>query len=103
MLVLTRHIDETIVIGDRVEIRILAIYEDGIRLAIRFPQTANPELTVTLKINQSARIGDQIVVVAVSTRTNHARIGIIAPPDLPIFRGEIEPSDDPPVTQDDPC
>jgi sRNA-binding carbon storage regulator CsrA len=101
MLVLTRNVDETIVIGSLVEIRIIAIHEHGIHLAIRFRQKDVPVLTMTLKMQQTVHIGDQIVVVAVSTRSNHARIGITAPPGLPIFRGETEPPDDKTVMQDD--
>ena len=98
MLVLTRRAGETILIGDLVEIQIVVVYEHGVRLTIRFLKTDTPPLAMTLNTNQSMEIGNQIVLLITSCMSNRARIGITAPPDLPIARGEIHAIDDATVT-----
>ncbi len=102
MLVLTRRPGETILIGDLVEIQIAVIYEHGARLRIRFLKTDTPPLALTLNTNQSMEIGGQIVLLTVSAVSNRARIGIAAPPGLPIARGEIHSVDNATVTHNAP-
>ena len=46
-------------------------------------------LTLTRKVGESIRIGDEIEIVVKEIRRNQVRIGIIAPRDVPIYREEI--------------
>lgn len=46
-------------------------------------------LTLTRKVGESIRIGDNIEIVVKEIRRNQVRIGIIAPRDVPIYREEV--------------
>ncbi len=46
-------------------------------------------LTLTRKVGESIRIGDEIEIVVKEIRRNQVRIGIIAPREVPIYREEI--------------
>lgn len=46
-------------------------------------------LTLTRKVGESIRIGDNIEIVVKEIRRNHIRIGISAPKDVKIFREEL--------------
>ncbi len=46
-------------------------------------------LVLTRKTNQSFMIGDHVVVSVLSVVGEKVRIGIQAPPDVPVFRTEI--------------
>jgi carbon storage regulator len=46
-------------------------------------------LTLTRKVGEIIHVGDGIVVVVKEIRRNHVRIGIQAPRELKIYRGEI--------------
>lgn len=46
-------------------------------------------LVLTRKSNQSIMIGDEIEVSVLSVMGEKVRIGIQAPPDVPVFRTEI--------------
>jgi carbon storage regulator len=60
-------------------------------------------LTLTRKVGESIRIGDEIQIVVKEIRRNHVRIGILAPKEVKIYReevyrnilGETEPNHDP--------
>ncbi|MBI4580827.1 MAG: carbon storage regulator [Planctomycetes bacterium] len=91
MLVLTRRAGEAIIIGDLLEIRLLGVSESRVQLAIRSLKADIPLLKLTLSTDQCVEIGDQIVVKAVRRAGEHSRIGITAPPDMPIVRGEKRP------------
>jgi carbon storage regulator len=58
----------------------------GIPLAER---KVEPMLVLTRKTNQSIMIGDDIEVSVLSVVGEKVRIGIQAPPDVPVFRTEI--------------
>lgn len=59
-------------------------------------------LTLTRKVGESIRIGDEIEIVVKEIRRNQVRIGIVAPREVPIYREEVyesmkadgEPSDE---------
>lgn len=53
-------------------------------------------LVLTRKLNESVRISDDIVVTLLEIRGNRIRLGITAPKDIEITRGELldEPTDD---------
>ena len=46
-------------------------------------------LTLTRKVGESIRIGDDIEIVVKEIRRNQVRIGIVAPREVPIYREEI--------------
>ncbi len=46
-------------------------------------------LTLTRKVGESIRIGDDIEIVVKEIRKNQVRIGIVAPRDVKIFREEV--------------
>ncbi len=46
-------------------------------------------LTLTRKVGESIRIGDEIQIVVKEIRRNHVRIGILAPREIKIFREEV--------------
>ncbi|MBH23245.1 MAG: carbon storage regulator [Myxococcales bacterium] len=46
-------------------------------------------LTLTRKIGESIRIGDEIQIVVKEIRKNQVRIGIIAPREIKIYREEV--------------
>lgn len=46
-------------------------------------------LTLTRKVGESIRIGDDIQIVVKEIRRNHVRIGILAPRDVKIYREEV--------------
>lgn len=46
-------------------------------------------LTLTRKVGEMIRIGDDIQIVVKEIRKNQVRIGIIAPSDVKIFREEV--------------
>lgn len=48
-------------------------------------------LILSRKINQEIAIGEGISVVIVSVRGQQVRLGIKAPPEVPIRREELEP------------
>ena len=46
-------------------------------------------LTLTRKVGESIRIGDDIEIVVKEIRRNQVRIGIVAPREVPIYREEV--------------
>ena len=44
-------------------------------------------LTLTRKVGESIRIGDDIEIVVKEIRRNQVRIGIVAPREIPIYQG----------------
>jgi carbon storage regulator len=46
-------------------------------------------LVLTRKSDEAFRIGDDITVTVLSIRGNQVQLGISAPPDVRIYRGEV--------------
>lgn len=46
-------------------------------------------LTLTRKVGESIRIGENIEIVVKEIRRNQVRIGIVAPRDVSIYREEV--------------
>lgn len=49
-------------------------------------------LVLSRKLGEKIVIGDGIVLTVVKVDRNQVRLGIEAPPDVPVFREEIAPS-----------
>ncbi|WP_082825499.1 carbon storage regulator CsrA [Marinomonas sp. TW1] len=85
MLILTRRIGETIMIGDEIEVTISGIKGNLIRI-----RTATPALlTQTRKVGQAINIGDNISVEILSVKGMQVRLGITAPRNIAVHREEI--------------
>lgn len=56
-------------------------------------------LTLTRKVGESIRIGENIEIVVKEIRRNQVRIGIVAPRDVSIYREEVYEAI---LDQDDP-
>lgn len=46
-------------------------------------------LTLTRKVGESIRIGDDVEIIVKEVRRNQVRIGIVAPREIPIYREEV--------------
>ncbi|MEN3202544.1 MAG: carbon storage regulator CsrA [Atribacterota bacterium] len=46
-------------------------------------------LVITRRLNESIRIGDNIEVKVVAIERGKVRLGVLAPPDVPIYREEL--------------
>lgn len=46
-------------------------------------------LMLTRKTGERICIGDGIVIIVREVRGGHVKIGVEAPPDVPVFRGEL--------------
>jgi carbon storage regulator len=57
-------------------------------------------LTLTRKVGESIKIGDDIEIVVKEIRRNQVRIGIVAPRDVPVYRTEVYLTTD--ATDQDP-
>jgi len=86
MLVLTRKIQESLVIGEDIRITVVAIRGNIVSLGITAPST----LAINCKdrgcSEQSVGIGQDVEIIVVGICRNRARIGIIAPGQMAIRR-----------------
>lgn len=46
-------------------------------------------LVLSRKLNQEIRIGENIVVRVIGIKGNQVRLGIVAPPEIPVLREEL--------------
>lgn len=46
-------------------------------------------LTLTRKVGESIRIGDDVEIIVKEIRRNQIRVGIVAPKSTPIYREEV--------------
>lgn len=46
-------------------------------------------LTLTRKVGETIKIGDNIEIIVKEIRRNQVRIGIVAPREVPIYREEV--------------
>jgi len=92
MLVLTRHPNEAILIGDDVEITVLAIIGETVRLRISCPRMDPPVREETLRFDNLLGISGKVEVRVVSLRPEggRVRLGVKAPSSVPIARQELK-------------
>jgi carbon storage regulator CsrA len=91
MLVLTRLPREAILIGDDIEITVLAIKDDTVRLKIDCPRMDPPAREETLRLDNLLSINGKVEVRVVSIRPEggRVRLGVNAPRSIPIAREEV--------------
>jgi len=46
-------------------------------------------LTLTRKIGETIQLGDDITLVVKEIRRNHVRLGVVAPREVKVYRGEV--------------
>lgn len=83
MLVLTRRLGESIIIGDDIIITVLNISEDQIYLDVNISES------LTINIQESVSIRADIKVKVVKIDKNQVKLGITAPDDVIIKREEV--------------
>jgi carbon storage regulator CsrA len=90
MLVLTRLPNEAILIGDDIEITVLAISGGSVRLRISCPRMDPPVREETLRLDNLLSISGKVEVRVVSIRQEggRVRLGVKAPRSIPIAREE---------------
>ncbi len=86
MLILTRKLGESIVIGDDIKITVLIIYKTQIKLGV------NDSEVVTIKLQESVSIRDDIIIKVVKIISNQVKLGIIAP-NMVVNREEVPKED----------
>ncbi len=83
MLILTRKLGESIIIGDDIKITVLDKCINQIRLGV------NDSEGVTLDIQETITIKDGITVKLVKIEKNQVKLGIEAPEDVTVYREEV--------------
>jgi len=105
MLVLTRKIDQTVLIGEDIALMVRAVRPDGIGLGVTCPEgtllraTGSARLVATpghvdLAVDQALLIGPDIRITIeglhfIEGQPTRVRLGIQAPREIPILREEI--------------
>ena len=92
MLVLTRLPNEAILIGDDIEITVLTIVGDSVRIRISCPRMEPPVCEETLRLDNLLSINGKVEVRIVSCRpeAGRVRLGVNAPRNIPIAREEVK-------------
>ena len=87
MLVLTRRLNESLLIGDDIKITVLNIGKSQIKLGV------NDSEGVTLDLQETITIKDDITVKLVKTDKTQVKLGIEAPENVTINREEVYKKD----------
>lgn len=106
MLVLSRHADEGILIGDDVLVTVLSLRGNKVRLGISAPPEVgiiraelpgfgcggsggSGMLVLSRKVNEGIRIGDTVTLKVIKISGKSVRLGIDAPKDVSVLRAEL--------------
>jgi sRNA-binding carbon storage regulator CsrA len=91
-LVLTRHPHQSILIGDDIEVTVLAIGGNTVRLRISCERLDPPVREETLRLDDIVRINEQAQVQVVMLRPEGGRVplGVNAPREVNIAREEVK-------------
>lgn len=87
MLVLSRSVNQSIVIDESVELHIRAVTSDSVDLVI-VGLPGEDLHRHTIQLNQSVNVCDDVIVTLIQVRDGKARLGIDAPRETSIHRGE---------------
>lgn len=107
MLVITRKLDQSMVLGSRVHITVVEVLSSAIILEIRGPRNTKiqweksnrrhsvtatggeQDVWVTLDPHGAILIDREITVTLIEVRQEKARLGFIAPKHISVLRGEV--------------
>ena len=92
MLVLTRYPRQSILIGEDIEVTVLAIANNIVRLRISCPRLDPPIREEALRLEDKVRINEQAQVQVVMLRPEggRVRLGVNAPREVNIAREEVK-------------
>ena len=95
MHMITRHQDESILIGDHMTVTVTEVDRDGIRLMIEGELIGGPDDGLViheareLGVGGEVRLGELVTLNLANIRGTSARIGVIAPANVVIRRKEM--------------
>lgn len=95
MNMITRHPDESILIGDHMMVTVTEIDRGGVRLMIEGELIGGPDDGLViheareLAIGSEVRLGDLVTLTLASVKGTGARIGVLAPAHVAIRKKEM--------------
>jgi carbon storage regulator len=97
MLVLTRKAGQSIMIGDDIEVCVISVVGDGVRIEVAFRSPLGEQMRVGMQAPrlgparsaQSMMISDDIEVSVLAVIGEKVRVGIQAPRAVPVYRSEV--------------
>ncbi len=90
MLVLSRQVDETVLIGDAIAVTVVSINPEGATLHVRYrDKNHRLEQKLALEIDDRLEITDDIYVSVLDIRGDKIRLAVVAPKTMAVHRKEI--------------
>ena len=97
MLVLTRKAGQSIMIGDDIEVRVVSVIGDKVRIEVDLHSPLGELVRVGMqgprvapaRTSQSMSIGEDVEVSVLSVIGEKVRVGIQAPRAVPVYRSEV--------------
>jgi carbon storage regulator CsrA len=90
MLVLSRQVDETVMIGDSISVTVVSIGSEIATLFVRYrDETQRVEQKLALEVDDRLEITNDIHVYVVEIRQDKVRLGIVAPAVFAVHRREV--------------
>jgi len=118
MLILTRRVGETLMIGDEVTVTVLGVKGNQVRIGVNAPKevavhreeiynqikrsidagtyvpstnsgNSSGMLVITRRIGETLMIGDEVTVTVLDVKGNQVRLGTQAPKEVAVHREEI--------------
>ena len=97
MFVFSRRVNDAVLIGDEIAVKVIRILPDAVELRLQ-ETLAGPDTLVTLRLGDVAQVGQSVrvtlrdVLIAIDEDSvDKARLGFEAPSDVPLCRGELMP------------
>ncbi len=82
MLILTRNMGESLLIGNKIRITVMVVYEEKIKLRIQNSE----DITIKKHLGETITIRDDITVTALNINKYQLKLGIQAPNNIKIKR-----------------
>lgn len=83
--VFMRRVGESLIIGDKVDITVLSIRDDEVRLAVATSQSVPAQMRVfKTRLGESLVIDDEVDVIVLSARDGEVRLEVAAPTSVSI-------------------
>lgn len=90
MLVLSRQVDETVMIGDTIMVTVVSINPEGATLHVRYrDENQRVEQKLALEIDDRLEITDDVYVSVMDIRGDKVRIAVVAPKSMAVQRKEV--------------